>query len=108
MDSCFGLDLDRPACRAVEFMARAHPVEGHDNNSLHRLGRTRALHPTGVMDRKVCTPQIKEVPGHPRISLSRVTIRWCSGQGAGFWFLIALAESRIAEHAARASDGAAH
>jgi hypothetical protein len=26
--SGFGLDLDGPACRASEIMARAHPVEG--------------------------------------------------------------------------------
>ena len=68
--SCFGLDLNRPACPASALPALAHAVESHNNSSVHRLGRTRALHPTSVMNGKVRTPQMEEVPRHERVSLS--------------------------------------
>jgi hypothetical protein len=52
MFSCFRLDMDRPACPASAVAALAHPVESHDNSSVHRLGRTRAVQPTSIMDGK--------------------------------------------------------
>ena len=69
--SCFGLDLNRPACPASALPALAHAVESHDNSSVYRLGGTRAVRPTSVMDGKVRAPQMEEVPRHERVSLSR-------------------------------------
>jgi hypothetical protein len=43
------------------------------------------------VDGKVRAPQMEEVPGHQRVSLSRVMIRWCSGQGNYLFSLIAVA-----------------
>jgi hypothetical protein len=69
--SCFSLDLNRPACPASALPALAHAVESHDNSSVHRLGRTRVVRPTSVMDGKVRAPQMEEVPRHERVSLSQ-------------------------------------
>ncbi len=70
VSSCFGLNLDRPACRGSEIIARAHTVDGLNNSSFHRLGGTRALPSARVTDGKVRAPQIDEVPRHERASPS--------------------------------------